>query len=250
MSEFPSAGFDEGSALAPDHGEYHQYASQQRIARTVAGLMAVSIPVAALLVFFGLRGDRMSEASLAPEVTGTTQAGEPLAGGAGEPVGVSGSSSEGSGGSHVPTARSDTAARFDEVAPTTESIPEAETGSSDHRLAGAEAVPADAAILVAETGEEGVLQPLTIDIHPREACWVSLTLDGQRVFSRVMQPGEREVHEANRVIVLNIGDASAFSFSINQQEGQSLGAPGEVVHTRIDRHNYRDFLLQHAERGP
>ena len=89
-------------------------------------------------------------------------------------------------------------------------------------------------------------QPLVIDIHPREACWVSLTLDGQRVFSRVMQPGEHEIHEAAQEIVLSVGNAGVFSFSINQQQGQSLGGVGEVVTAHIDRHNYRRFVVQQA----
>ena len=94
--------------------------------------------------------------------------------------------------------------------------------------------------------EEGVGQPLIIDIHPREACWVSLTLDGNRVFSRIMQPGEHEVHEARSDIILDVGNAGAFDFSINQQPGQSLGARGEAVTASIDRGNYRRFLLQQA----
>ena len=88
--------------------------------------------------------------------------------------------------------------------------------------------------------------PLVIDIHPSEACWVSLTLDGQRVFSRVMQPGEHEIHEAAQEIVLNVGNAGVFSVSINQQQGQSLGAMGEAVTAHIDRHNYRRFVVQQA----
>ena len=92
--------------------------------------------------------------------------------------------------------------------------------------------------------------PLLIDIHPREACWVSLTLDGERVFSRVMQPGEHEVHEADRDIVLSVGNAGVFNFSINQQQGQSLGAIGEVVTAHIDRDNFRRFVVQQAGTSP
>lgn len=91
-------------------------------------------------------------------------------------------------------------------------------------------------------------QPLVIEIHPREACWVSLTLDGRRVFSRVMQPGEHEVHEAAQEIVLNVGNAGVFDFTINQEPGQSLGARGEAVTAQIDRANYRRFVVQQA--GP
>ena len=74
-----------------------------------------------------------------------------------------------------------------------------------------------------------------IEIHPRGQCGVSLTVDGERVFSRGMQPGERE-------IVISIGDAGAFDYSINRQQGRVLGRDGEVVTARIDRDNYRSFV--------
>ena len=48
--------------------------------------------------------------------------------------------------------------------------------------------PVSAAPVLVESAATG---PLTIDIHPQGLCWVSLTLDGEPVFSRVMQAGER-----------------------------------------------------------
>ena len=84
--------------------------------------------------------------------------------------------------------------------------------------------------------------PLTIEIHPRAQCWVSLTVDGEQVFARVMQSGEREAREAEREIVISVGDAGAFDYSINRQPGRALGRDGEVVTARIDRDNYRSFV--------
>ena len=85
--------------------------------------------------------------------------------------------------------------------------------------------------------------PLTIVLSPRGDCWVSLRLDGASVVSRVMRAGERESYEANDEIVLNIGDAGAFAFVINQQDGRSLGASGEVVTERITLQNYRSYVV-------
>ena len=85
--------------------------------------------------------------------------------------------------------------------------------------------------------------PLTIVLRPRNDCWVSLTLDGESVFSRVMRAGERESYEADDEIVLTVGDAGAFEFAINQQDGQSLGASGEVVTARITLQNYRSYIV-------
>ena len=107
--------------------------------------------------------------------------------------------------------------------------------------------PPPAAPVVAEVppvADAAAVGPLTIDIHPSAACWVSLTLDGERIFSRVMQPGEREVLEAEREIIVNVGDAGAFQFAINQQPGRALGRAGEVVTARINHGNYRNFVTQ------
>ena len=87
-----------------------------------------------------------------------------------------------------------------------------------------------------------IFGPLTIDIYATGPCWVSLTVDGQRVFARVLHLGEREVYEARDQIILKVGDAGVFDFSINQQPGRSLGARGEVVTVEINRANYRSFL--------
>ena len=89
--------------------------------------------------------------------------------------------------------------------------------------------------------QETIVGPLTIAIHPRGPCWVSLTVDGERAFSRIMQPGEREVWEAAREVVIDIGDAGAFDYSVNRRPGRSLGQRGEAVTASIDRDNYRSF---------
>jgi cytoskeletal protein RodZ len=83
---------------------------------------------------------------------------------------------------------------------------------------------------------------MLISVEPRSACWVSLTADGDLVVSRVMQPGERERVEARDEILLNIGDAGAFSFTLNGRPGRRLGEAGEVVTTRITPENYREYL--------
>jgi transcriptional regulator with XRE-family HTH domain len=91
----------------------------------------------------------------------------------------------------------------------------------------------------AEPNPEG---PLTIELRPRGECWVSLTVDGESIFTRVMRAGERETFDAVDEIVLNVGDAGAFAFAINQQNGRSLGASGEVVTARITHQNYGSFV--------
>ncbi len=83
---------------------------------------------------------------------------------------------------------------------------------------------------------------LALVLSPRDECWVSLTIDGDLVFSRVMRRGERASYEANEEIILNIGDAGAFGFALNDQDGRTLGESGEVVTATITLENYRSFI--------
>ena len=85
-------------------------------------------------------------------------------------------------------------------------------------------------------------EPLAIVLRPRGESWVSLTVDGELMVSRIMQAGEEESYEAEDEITLNIGNAGQFDFMINQEAGRSLGGQGEVVTARITRDNYRSYL--------
>ena len=87
-----------------------------------------------------------------------------------------------------------------------------------------------------------VREPLTIVLRPRGESWVSLTVDGDLMFSRIMQAGEEESYEAEDEITLNIGNAGEFDFTINGRNARSLGGQGEVRTARITRENYLGYL--------
>lgn len=86
-------------------------------------------------------------------------------------------------------------------------------------------------------------QPMRLELHPRGPCWVTLTVDGRRVFSRLLQAGDREVHEVRDAAVIDIGDAGAFAFSVNGRPGRSLGTAGQVLRdVRITRDTLADLI--------
>ncbi len=87
-----------------------------------------------------------------------------------------------------------------------------------------------------------VREPLTLVLRPRGESWVSLTVDGERVLSRIMQAGEEESYEAEDEITLNIGNAGQFDFVINGQEARSLGGRGEVATATITYENYLSYV--------
>ena len=83
---------------------------------------------------------------------------------------------------------------------------------------------------------------LTMEIAPRATCWVSVNTDGERVFSGLMAGGDKRTVTAKEQIVVNVGDAGAFDYTLNGRPGRALGAPGEVVSKRITLSNLSEFL--------
>ena len=53
--------------------------------------------------------------------------------------------------------------------------------------------------------------------------------------------GEQRVIDVRDELLLLIGDAAAFQYSINGVTGRRLGPPGEVRRIRITRENYSEF---------
>jgi cytoskeleton protein RodZ len=86
--------------------------------------------------------------------------------------------------------------------------------------------------------------PLTMDIRPIRDCWVSATVDGEVVLSRLMQAGESEVFTAEEAITVNVGDAGAFVYTLNEEPGRLLGERGQVATETITPANYRSYVAR------
>jgi cytoskeletal protein RodZ len=83
---------------------------------------------------------------------------------------------------------------------------------------------------------------LTMEISPKASCWVSVTVDGEPTFSGLMGPGEKRQVSAREELLVTVGDAGAFTYSLNGRPGKPLGAPGEVVSKRINLSNFKDLI--------
>jgi len=83
---------------------------------------------------------------------------------------------------------------------------------------------------------------LLITLTARSACWVRSTVDGKEPVERLLRPNDTILLHAKDEVVLRVGDAGALSLSINSRPAKPLGAPGEVVATRITRTNFPTFL--------
>ena len=84
--------------------------------------------------------------------------------------------------------------------------------------------------------------PLRVDLNATDACWISVTADGEQVAFRSLNKGERLSIPATREIVLRIGVPGNLVVSINEQRMPPSARPGTPVTLRITPANYRDLL--------
>jgi cytoskeleton protein RodZ len=90
--------------------------------------------------------------------------------------------------------------------------------------------------------EAKIAKALSMEISARAQCFVSVNADGEHVFSGLMNAGDKRVVNAEELIVLNVGDAGALVYTLNGHAGKALGAPGDVISTRITPANVHSFL--------
>jgi cytoskeleton protein RodZ len=98
------------------------------------------------------------------------------------------------------------------------------------------ATPSAAAPVVPVSGR------LTVEFSVNAACWVQASADGRVVLQRLLQAGERERVTADEELVLDVGNAGAFTWSINGHPARPLGAEGVHKRARVTPANVSEFL--------
>lgn len=68
---------------------------------------------------------------------------------------------------------------------------------------------------------------LRLQVDALEDAWVSVTVDGQPLYARVMKPGETRSFRGRARIELTTGNASAVILTLNGETLPPLGNPGE-----------------------
>lgn len=211
LERFHSESSPVATPAVPVPDEESSFESQQRMAGVVLKLVCISVPIAGAILYFTLR-QRPTE----PEPTEPQAAVEPDHAAAAPPQAV------GAPDAQVPQ-------------PVTQTPTQPQTSQPSPQ---AEVAPAPApAPAPAAAG-----QPLRLELHPTGPCWISLTVDGVRVFARMMQPGETEVHDVRDAAVIEIGDAGTFAFSIDGRPGRSLGDSGQVTTARITKETAAQYV--------
>jgi len=99
--------------------------------------------------------------------------------------------------------------------PTSSPSPPVPPGSSPTASAQSEANPA-------------TNSPIQVAVNLTDESWFQVTADGKTEFEGILKKGEQKTWTAQKVLLLQAGNAGAVSVSYNQGEAKLMGAPGEV----------------------
>jgi hypothetical protein len=176
-------------------------------------VLAVSLPIAALVLYLGTAGRQGARSSDPP--ADTTAAAPPRAV---DPPAAPASPDR-------PAAMSGRAA----VPAVTKPKPPASTA------------PASAADVPRSTDAADLL---TISLLVRTPCVISAIVDGKKAIDQVLRPGDRRTVEVRREIMLTVGDASAVVMTLNGAAARPLGKAGDVVTARLTPANFKNYLSQ------
>ena len=83
--------------------------------------------------------------------------------------------------------------------------------------------------------------PLTLVIRASRACWVTATVDGQRVVYQLLPAGSERSLTGSREILLRAGDAGALRLTVNGRDAGAFGQSGEVRQARLTPANAAAF---------
>lgn len=181
--------------------------SDRRVAETVVRLLLVSLPLAGAALYFTTRGAQEPVATLSSPAIERA---------APDPGEVSGVGAVG------------------------------ETIERDEPV-GQPPVASEVAPLVQATAPVGPANVLMMVIEPAADCWVSPTIDGEKVPSGLLGPGQRRELRALQEILVTVGDGGRCAYTLNGRAGQPLGNAGQVVTRRITLENYRTYLAPAEE---
>jgi cytoskeleton protein RodZ len=92
---------------------------------------------------------------------------------------------------------------------------------------------------------------LAMDIAFQEETWIQIYGDGALKVGGLFPPGRKIRLQAEREILIYVGNAGGLTYVLNGQPGKSLGRSGEVLNNvRITLDNLKDFQRERQPAAP
>jgi cytoskeletal protein RodZ len=205
MGQFPQDSVTAGHPTSSQVEDHEAVESERRTASTLLRLVAISIPIAAVVVYFGMAGRRSQQSAVdSPQ----SAVGSPQSAVGGRQSAVS-----------SPQPAVEAAA-----APKAPSAVEVRARATEPVAA----VPADRFI---------------VQVTVARQSWVAAIVDGSRAAQREFKPGEEVTFEVRKEIVLTAGDAGGVSVTFNGLPTRPLGGNGQVVTWRVNLADFKTYLV-------
>jgi len=213
ITQFPHDSVTAGHPTSEQVEDNEALESNRRIASTLLRLIAISVPIAGVVVYVGIAERGAPSRAASEPVAVTTPA----------PV--------------APTPPVTPPAAPAPPASTASPAPEIPRPAPPRSVA--TPPPASSA---APSVELAATDRLRVGLSATRSCWVSATVDGQKVIQRLLQAGEQQTMEVHREILLIAGDAAALTMTLNGAAAKPLGRSGQVVTARFTPKNFKEYL--------
>lgn len=215
IAQFPHDTVTAGHPKAEQVEENETIDSDRRMATTFLRLAALSVPIAAVVLYFGTVGRPVSSAPIesTPPAAAAPASAPAVERGAAAVAGA------------TPLAEP--------------------TKATERAAAPAPPLPAPAAGVAPAVSAANAASPdvLTVTIVAKRPCWVWATADGQKSIDRLLQAGERHTIEVRRELRITAGDGSAIALTLNGADARPLGKSGQVAKATLNLNNYKDYLV-------
>jgi cytoskeletal protein RodZ len=122
-------------------------------------------------------------------------------------------------------------------APESQQSPAVPPGTEAPETVPSPSPPSDVPAPAVATGDR-----LTVGLSVKRPCFVSASVDGQRVIERLLPAGTQQTLDVKQDLVLTAGDAGAIALTLNGADARPLGKPGEVVTAHFTIANFKSFL--------
>lgn len=87
------------------------------------------------------------------------------------------------------------------------------------------------------------INELNLDIAFHIDTWIQVYADGELIYEGIKLPGGRLQVIAQKELVIDVGNAGGFTYTLNDRKGKPLGPPGAVEkNIRITLDNLEDFI--------
>ncbi len=250
MGQFPQDSVTAGHPTTSQIEDHEAVESDRRTASTLLRLIAISIPIAAVVVYFGTAGRRtvgsqQSAVGSRQSAVGSQQS----AGGSQQSAVGSQQSAVGSQQSAVDSRQSAVGSQQSAVG-SQQSAGGSQQSAVDSRQSTVSSptppVETPAAAPAVETPAPVAAVPadrFVVQVTAARRSWIGAIVDGSRAAQREFNPGEESSFEVRKEIVLTAGDAGGVAVTFNGMPTRPLGGNGQVVTWRVNLANFKTYLV-------